>query len=110
MKLCTCFVAFATLWTSFVFCLVDAYISPAPHGAWDPNQHLQRKQHQPHDDPSATTNSQDSTYMADPAANVQVEDIFRAEYRDWGARYGKKIDLDNMERFENFKLVSVIKM
>lgn len=97
--------AFVLLLSAFV---VDAYISP-PHGAWDPNQHFQRKRQQqqkqqPVDNPSTPKISNDN--MAEPASNVQVEDIFRSEYREWGLRYGKKIDFGNEERFKNFQLVS----
>ncbi|KAL3919233.1 MAG: hypothetical protein SGILL_003856 [Bacillariaceae sp.] len=48
--------------------------------------------------------------MAEPASNVQVEDIFRSEYREWGLRYGKKIDFGNEERFKNFQLNFMLQM
>ena len=96
------FFLMASILASCFIGIADSYISPAPHGAWDPNQHFQKKKAPTEDSPTEARQEN----MAEPASNIQVEDIFRAEYRDWGARYGKRIDSSDVERFENFKLVS----
>lgn len=91
----------SVIWTALLFQMATAYISPAPHSGWDPNRNKAKAQ------PVSKPASESS--FAEPPTNIQVEDIFREEYRDWAKRYDKKIDMNDGARFENFKMVSRIK-
>lgn len=48
------------------------------------------------------------TSFANPPANVEVDDVFRQEYKTWANRYGKSTD--DEARFENFKLNYMLQM
>lgn len=96
----------SAIWASLVVQMASAYISSAPHGGWDPNQHKRKRTPSTSISPDEASSSSSSSFTQ-PPTNVQVEDIFREEYRDWAKRYGKKADeAEGAERFDNFKLVS----
>jgi hypothetical protein len=99
MKISSLFLPLSLLlWPSCI--IVEGYISPGtpPHHKWEPpSQSASNKQGQP------------KQCHQEPPANLDVEDIFREEYRDWAKRYGKKFDIDHSiddPKYNNFKLVS----
>ncbi|KAG7373167.1 cathepsin propeptide inhibitor domain I29 [Nitzschia inconspicua] len=95
----------SAIFASLILPTAEGYISPAPHGGWDPNKHNPRTQK----NPPCSDNASMPTFI-EPPTNVQVEDIFREEYHDWAKRYGKKVDMNDAERFENFKVNFLLQM